>query len=244
MIEAVGTKQWAVGSFDNRFFEEFNDEFDALAEVLSKGLLASYLLAGYQVKAETQGGRAEFAEGDDPQQDEGADAAQAQTMTAGPVNLRFNVPPDEAIDYFKSKRIVTRKVFDKLADDARASAFTVSGIYKQDVLGGFKSEIAKSLEQGTPQSTVIKRFKEILNGAGHKQLGNMHLENIFRTNSAMAYGTGRRRALEEVADDLPYWQYHAVMDDRVRPTHAALNNLVLPANHPFWTDHYPPWGFS
>jgi uncharacterized protein with gpF-like domain len=35
-----------------------------------------------------------------------------------------------------------------------------------------------------------------------------------------------------------------VMDDRTRPTHAALNGLILPANHSFWTDHYPPIGFN
>ena len=179
--------------------------------------------------------RPEFAEDDD---------SEGYRMTAGPVKLRFDVTPDEAIDYFKSKRIVTRKEFDKLSDDARAAAFTVSGVYKQDVLGAFKDEITNALEQGTAQSKVIKRFKDILAGAGHRELGNFHLETIIRTNLMMSYGTARRRALEEVADDLPFWEYHAVMDDRVRPTHAALNNLVLPANHPFWTDHYPPWGFS
>lgn len=61
---------------------------------------------------------------------------------------------------------------------------------------------------------------------------------------AMAYGVGRRRALEDVSEDLPYWQYHAVMDDRVRPTHAALNNLILPANHAFWENHFPPYEFN
>lgn len=210
--------------------------------MVGKGLLASYLLGLSQVRTQT----VEFAEGDDPQPDEGevADAAKAETMTAGGVKLRFNVTPDEAIDYFKSKRIVTRKAFDKLAEDARASAFTVSGVYKKDVLGAFKDEITGALEQGTAQGKVIKRFKEILKGAGDEMLGNFHLETVFRVNSQMAYGTGRRRALEEVAEDLPFWVYHAVMDDRVRPTHAALNNLVLPANHPFWTDHYPPWGFN
>jgi hypothetical protein len=60
----------------------------------------------------------------------------------------------------------------------------------------------------------------------------------------MAYGVGRRRALEEVAEDLPYWQYNAVLDDRTRPSHAALDGLIYPADHEFWNEHYPPWGFN
>lgn len=60
----------------------------------------------------------------------------------------------------------------------------------------------------------------------------------------LAYGTGRRRGLEEVAEDLPFWTRHAVHDDRTRPAHAALDGLTLPANHPFWNDHYPPDGFN
>ena len=60
----------------------------------------------------------------------------------------------------------------------------------------------------------------------------------------MAYGVGRRHALESATDDLPLWEYHAVMDDRTRPQHAALDGMILPADHPFWDEHFPPWGFN
>src|SRR6185295_9984006 len=51
-------------------------------------------------------------------------------------------------------------------------------------------------------------------------------------------------ALEASAQDLPLWQYHTAGDDRVRPTHAVLNGLILPGNHEFWNDHFPPWSFN
>jgi SPP1 gp7 family putative phage head morphogenesis protein len=233
--------QWSIVRTNQQFFEFLNNDFDELAEELGKGLLVSYLLAVDHTRTIV----AEFAEGDDPENDREAEVAKVPSMTAGPIKLRFNVPPDEAIDYFKNKRVVTRKAFDKLADDARSSAFTVSGVYKQDVLDGFKDEIVKSLEVGTPQSEVIKRFKGILSGAyKSKQLGNFHLETIFRSNMALAYNTGRRRALEDTAEDLPFWQYHAVMDDRTRPEHAALHGIIFPANHEFWNSHFPPIGFN
>jgi uncharacterized protein with gpF-like domain len=147
-----------------------NLDFESLAETLADGLLASYLLATSQVREETQPGAASFAD---------------------PIELGFDVTPSDAVEYFKRKQVVTRKQFDLLSEDARAAAFTVAGVYKTDILEGFKSEIASALEIGTAQGKVIKRFREILAGAGHQQLGAFHLETVFRTNMQVAYGVGR-----------------------------------------------------
>ncbi|HEY6330146.1 MAG TPA: ADP-ribosyltransferase [Blastocatellia bacterium] len=191
----------------------------SLAHVLGQGLTASYLLGIDHIAQDT----ASFTD---------------------PISLSFDQKPEEAIKYFKKKKLLTKKAFDQLEVDAKSAAFTVSGVYKKQVLSAFKSELSSALRKGTPQKETIKKFKDILAGAGHKQLGDFHLETVFRTNMAMAYGVGRRHGLEAVVDDLPYWEYHAVMDDRVRPTHAALNGMILPANSPFWNDHFPPWGFN
>jgi len=201
------------------FFDNLDPLFDELSKRLGRGLLASYLLATDQVRGEP----ISFAE---------------------PIDLGFDVNPDDAIDYFKKKRVVTARQFDRLADDARSAAFTVGGVYRQDLLDGFKSEIVEALQSGTAQQTVVKRFRDILAGAGHRELGAFHLETIFRTNMQMAYGVGRRKGLEAVADDLPFWTYHTVGDDRVRPTHAVLNGITFPSSHEFWDTHFPPWDFN
>lgn len=157
--------------------------------------------------------------------------------------MRFDVKPAEAVDYFKRKRIVTKPTFNKLEREAKAAAFYVSGIYREDVLTAFKTEIEDALEGGQSQQHVIKQFKDILAGASHKELGDFHLENVFRSNMQTAYGVGQRKALEEVSDDLPYWELVAVGDDRTRPKHLALSGSVYPANHEFWDTHYPPYDF-
>ncbi|MET0626589.1 MAG: phage minor head protein [Pyrinomonadaceae bacterium] len=203
-----------------RFFEGFAGTFDLLFATLADGVLAAYLLALHHIAS---GGTADFAD---------------------PVDVNFDVPPADAIAYFRSKNIVTRKQFDALFDEARAAAFTVGGLYREDVLRAFKEEIVQALELGTPQREVIKGFRSILSGAGHEQLGEFHLETVFRTNVQVAYGVGRRRAMEAISDELPLWQYSAVLDDRTRPAHRALDGVILPADHPFWQEHYPPWGFS
>jgi SPP1 gp7 family putative phage head morphogenesis protein len=160
------------------------------------------------------------------------------------VERRFDQPPKRAIEYFKAKNTVRKREFEKLTTEARAAAFTVGGVYQNDVLEGFKDELRRSLEQGRTQAATVKRFREILSGAGHRQLGEFHLETVFRTNMQTAYGVGRRNHLEQVKDVLPWWTYHAVGDDRTRPTHEALTGITLPADNEFWSTHFPPWGFN
>jgi len=206
---------------------------------LSDSILASYLLALDNTQAEnqkiiSQRLKAEFA--DEPVYTVGDDNLN--------LKLRFNVPPEEAIDYFKRKKIVTKKEFDKLSRQAKAGAFYVSGVYKKDILTAFHQEITDALESGQTLQKTTKGFKDILDGAGHRELGDFHLETVVRSNMMTAYGVGQRRAMEDVAEDLPLWEYSAVGDDRTRPTHRALDGAVFPANHSFWDEHFPPWGFN
>ena len=200
-------------------------DFDPIAELLAESFFASYLLALDHVQSSVAG-------------------PPSSVSFQDPVTTGFNVPPKEAIEHFKAKKTVTKKQFNKLNREARSASFTVSRVYKEDVLQGFKDELRVSLETGRTQAETIKRFHQILTGASHKQLGNFHLETVFRTNMQTSYGVGRRRALEDVKDDLPFWTRNAVMDDRTRPQHAALNGITLPADHEFWDTHFCPDGFN
>ena len=42
----------------------------------------------------------------------------------------------------------------------------------------------------------------------------------------------------------PYWEYKTVGDDHVRPEHAELDGLILPANDPRWDKIFPPNGWK
>ena len=218
---------------------DIDEEIEQLTDVLSDSLLASCLLGRDQIQNHTRGSspaarESSFAEGDEPK----------SKVQSPKVEGRFDLPPDEAIEYFEAKKVVRKKEFNRLSKEAQQGAFTVSGVYRDDVLRGFKDEIDQALRSGAAQEQTIKRFKNVLSAGKHRELGEFHLETVFRTNMQTAYGVGRRRGLEEVGDAFPFWQYHAVMDDRTRPRHAAINGVILPADNPFWEEHYPPWGFN
>lgn len=232
------------------------DDFQTIENILSDGILAAYLLGYDSASAENapliekaKSSYTNYSYTNDsypnyPHSIDFADGDDKRAEKAGPIDLRFDVPPAEAVDYFQRKRVVTKETFNKLEREAKAAAFTVSGVYREDILEAFKFEIRNALDTGQTQKYVTSQFKEILAGAGHRELGDYHLESITRTNMQMAYGVGRRRAMEETADLLPFWEYSAVGDDRTRPTHRALDGSIYPANHPFWDTHFPPWGFS
>jgi SPP1 gp7 family putative phage head morphogenesis protein len=220
--------------------------------LLSDGLLASCLLGHEQIDdvVSTASGSdrvASFAEGDDEKKKKRRqDAGRTARRDAGApvVEPRFDLPPQEAIEYFSKKKVVTKKAFNQLSKEAQQSAFTVSSVYKEDVLRGFKDELRTALAEGATQEQTVKRFKDILSTGKHRVLGEFHLETVFRTNMQTAYGVGRRQGMEAVTDAFPFWEYRTVGDDRVRPSHAALNGIILPANNPFWSTHYCPWDFN
>ena len=70
------------------------------------------------------------------------------------------------------------------------------------------------------------------------------LRTIFETNLRTSYAAGRWERIERLAPRLPWLRYSAVLDDRTRPEHAAWHGVILPADHPFWTTHYPPNGWG
>ena len=69
-------------------------------------------------------------------------------------------------------------------------------------------------------------------------------ETILRKETFQAYQAAQYDVLDRQRDVFPYWQYLTMEDDAVRPEHAALDQLVMPADSPFWDTHYPPWDWG
>jgi SPP1 gp7 family putative phage head morphogenesis protein len=67
---------------------------------------------------------------------------------------------------------------------------------------------------------------------------------LLRTHGFQAYQAAQYNVMDRQRDVLPYWQYLTMEDEKVRPEHAALDQIVLPASSPFWNSHYPPWDYG
>ena len=159
-------------------------------------------------------------------------------------------PHTEAIDFIKSKPVVSREVFDNLLPDLRARAFLVTGIESANVVQSIRDRIA-DLPAGANWDDVKKDIMDELHPylANDEDPDNMiaadrRAELLIRMHGFQAYQAAQYNVMERQKDVFPYWQYHTMEDDRVRPEHAALDGIVLPADHEFWRHHYPPWNFG
>lgn len=165
------------------------------------------------------------------------------------------VPHDEAAKFIAGKPAVGRAVFDRLLPELKARAFTISGIEAADTLQRARDLIA-ALPQGadwdTQKSRLIGEISPYLvddqadeeTKARQVASAERSAETLMRLHGFQAYSAAQHQVMERQRDAFPSWQYMTFGDGNVRPSHAALNGIVLPADHPFWKDHFPPWDWG
>lgn len=150
------------------------------------------------------------------------------------------VAPDAAIEFWKQRAKLTDEEARALGEGAKRRAFYVTGLARRDLVQLVSDGIEEALKNGETLADFKKRIATAIQTQGWH---DYRVENIFRTNMQTAYSAGRYKKMQAVKASRPYWQYIAVMDKRVRPSHAILHEKVYPADHEFWATNYPPNGF-
>lgn len=83
--------------------------------------------------------------------------------------------------------------------------------------------------------------------ADAKQITEIYNDNWLKTEftTANRMGFSSRGWMDSVRDqaDAPLLKYQTVGDERVRPEHVNLDNIIRPVNSSFWNTHYPPNGW-
>jgi SPP1 gp7 family putative phage head morphogenesis protein len=104
-------------------------------------------------------------------------------------------------------------------------------------------EIAR---KGLPARQGAMELHKAFEKAGIMPGSSYTIENIYRSQVALAHAAGQRYAQQqpEIDDMLWGFQYCTAGDDRVRPSHQLMEGVTLPKNHRFWRDAYPPNGWS
>lgn len=177
------------------------------------------------------------------------------------LSVVFGLPPEQAIEYFRSKGYVLTWDWRELWQEDKAKAFTVAKVMRTDILVDIRSALDDALNNGTTLREFEKSLTPILQAKGWwgktehvntitgevttAQLGSpRRLKTIYQTNLQTAYMAGRYNSMMGGADTHPYWMYVSVLDGRTRPMHRAMNGRVFHYDDPFWQTHYPPNGFN
>lgn len=173
----------------------------------------------------------------------------------------FNVPPEQAIAFFKAKGLRPTFSYADMLGEAHDHAFTVAKMMNVDMLAQVRASLDSALANGTPFKEWADGLIPILQSGGWwgrkevtdpltggtivAQLGSpARLETIFRTNMQSAYAAGQWQEITAQADVAPFLMYDAVDDLRTRPMHAAWDRTVLPVTSGWWKTHYPPNGWN
>lgn len=173
--------------------------------------------------------------------------------------LAFGLPPERAVEYFAAKGLRITSTWRDLPAAAHAGSFTVAGVLKAEVLGDIRSALDSALASGQTFPQFLQALKPQLKAKGwwgiahDPETGEVikgramtphRLRTVFQTNLQSSYMAGRYKAQSENADRRPYWQYVAILDNRTRPRHRALNGRIFRHDDAAWGVLYPPNGYN
>jgi SPP1 gp7 family putative phage head morphogenesis protein len=161
----------------------------------------------------------------------------------------------EASSFIRSKPALTKAAFNRLLPEIKAHAFTIAGVECLRIQQSIRDEIASipegALWEDVKASVVAQLDPYFVDPAADAETrekqtraANRRAELLIRTHTSMAYAQTAYAVADEQRDLFPFWQYQTLGDGAVRPSHAALDGVVLPHDHPFWQTHTPPWDWG
>lgn len=153
--------------------------------------------------------------------------------------------PEEAISFFAEILDLPASEWTVLLRGIVGLTRNVAADQRSMITALVGDALLMAVEEGSTlrefQDRIVALFDEKAPGTSP---GKAQIETVFRTNVQTAYHTGRYQQQVAMVSVRPYWQYHAIADSRVRPSHLAQHGKVYRADHPFWRRWYPPSGFQ
>ena len=119
--------------------------------------------------------------------------------------------------------------------------FKFSGVDQESGLKMLRNLMADSLERERTRKEFECDAQKLLL---QFQLRAGNLRRLWNTVTGQALEDGRKYALSdpEVARVVSFRLFDAMIDFRVRPNHAALENGIAPGDWPGWATYSPPLG--
>lgn len=150
---------------------------------------------------------------------------------------------DEAVEYFRRHKAVTREEWERLDAAARKRAVRVASIAHRGVL----NDVWQDLEKAVAKGTEFRTFKEQIAEKLRKKYGAeggvpAHLETIYLNETHRAFTHGRVIAAldPDVRHSRPFWQFKALEDNRITPICKECSDTIAEAGGPWWQQHMPP----
>ncbi len=148
----------------------------------------------------------------------------------------------------------------EMMHEEHARAFTVAKIAKLDLLAAVQKSLDKVIRDGgtfeTWKANILPELRRAgwwgevsdraLTGTDQTIIVNdRRLRNIYRTNIRMSIAAGRWRRFQAQKELFPYLRYRSDHPRRKpREDHLSWHGIILPVDHPWWQEHFPPNGWG
>lgn len=155
-------------------------------------------------------------------------------------------PYDGALKFLEARLELSNKDVSKLAKKYGRDATTATG----KIRGTLEEKVGKAMAEATRRQVTTREgtamIRDAFKAAGVTPANSYTAENIFRTQTQLAYSAGRWQANQDPAIDEALWGYEYVTtgDDRVREEHEKLDGIRRRKNDPFWKRYMPPNGWG
>lgn len=154
--------------------------------------------------------------------------------------INISVQFDEAITWaHKRVSVLPTEYYSHKQNEARARAFTVSGLASVEQIERVRLSLQKALDTG--QS--LKTWQQGLS-SDVLSLPRFRRETIFRNAMQNAYAAGRWDQATRNRAIRPILMYDAINDSRTRPSHKALDGFMARIVDPVWKRIHPPGGHN
>jgi len=134
----------------------------------------------------------------------------------------------------------------ELQEKYDTQALRILNNVSEEIEGQLEETFADLVREGASAREAIKVLGERFNELGLSPKKPFQLETIFRTQVQLTFGAGKWQAEQDpdIQEILWGYKYVTVGDDRVRESHAVLDNVTLPKGDSFWSRFYPPNGWN
>lgn len=173
------------------------------------------------------------------------DSAENNPMFAEPSEAYL--PFREQIAFFRNKISLGTHTWTEIYETQHDVAFVVAGAAK----AGLPSDLRQAVDAAITEGETLRQFRAQFDNAvaAHKWKYNggrdWRTRVIYDTNLNTSYAAGRYQQMQAIKADRPWWRYrHSGAVTEPREAHLAWDGLVLHADDPWWTTHYPPNGWG
>lgn len=160
--------------------------------------------------------------------------------------LALSDPFRASLDFLERRLDLTPDQIVNLADRYSGDADTIVRALAGDVNETIGRAVTDIVQSGIHTGGGIARLREAFDTAGMGPRADWQLSTLYRTQVQTAYSAGQWNANQDPAIQEILWgyTYTTVGDDRVRPTHAAMDGTRAAKDDPLWETWFPPCGFN